>query len=146
MSGRSAAWQRTWLGRITVRSKASFRLPPLSSFSIAWGICFSLEANPRRLKAWGFCHGFATVHSAVKQSDKRAKGEVEERPCLQTRQRNSLKSSKHRSGIERAPGLSIPELTLAVPVNRFLAVAPPHGGRLSRNFHQSVSCGECANA
>jgi hypothetical protein len=52
--GSSTTVRRTCPGRITVRSRASFRLSPLSSFSITWGICFSLRANPSTPNARGF--------------------------------------------------------------------------------------------
>jgi imidazolonepropionase-like amidohydrolase len=44
----------TRLLSITARSKASFRLHPLSNFSRTWGFCFSLKANPSRINKPGF--------------------------------------------------------------------------------------------
>jgi hypothetical protein len=38
----------------TVLSKGSLDLQPLSSFSTTWGICFSLNSNPRQVNAKSF--------------------------------------------------------------------------------------------
>ena len=43
-----------FLGRVSVRSKASFGFYPFSIFSITWGICFSLEGKPSGFNGRGF--------------------------------------------------------------------------------------------
>ena len=52
--------RRACLGRALSDSNSSINYFDFSVFSVIWGICFSLEANPKRPKNIAFWHTFGT--------------------------------------------------------------------------------------